>query len=110
MGNWIWNTREGTYEWRESSGWLNWAIAVIFALLFGVVVLMGVAIVRQLLASDTSGLTRIAAAGDYPSLLAWAVALGAWGVTLGNVALQQYWPFLLILVPGAAAFILMRKG
>jgi hypothetical protein len=110
MGNWIWNTRDGTYEWRESSGWLTWAIAIIFALLFGILVLMGVAMVRQLAVSDTSNLARVVAAGDYASLLEWGVALGAWGLTLANLSLQQYWPFLLILVPGAAAFVLMRKG
>lgn len=111
MGRWIWNTRQGSYEWREatSTGFAR-GVAVALAALFVVVIVLGLAAVRQALVTDSSSVARVVSAGDFGSLLAWVVALGQWAIIVGTAAFRQYWPFALIGVPALLAFFVLRKG
>ena len=111
VGRWTWNTRLGTYEWRDApmSG-LVWVAAIFLAAMFCGVVILGVAVIRQAIATDSSTVARVVAAGDYGSLAGWVVDLGHWALVIGTLAVQQYWPFMLIGVPAVIGIWVMRKG
>src|SRR5215211_9022670 len=93
VGNWIWNTRKGAYEWRErSSSWLTWLSAFAMLIVFVGFILLGVALFRQAVIADRSGLAPLIARGDPASIAEYALALGQWGLVVGAAALQGNWP------------------
>lgn len=111
MGRWTWNTRLGTYEWRDSpTRPLVWVTAVVLGALFCAVVVFGIALIRQAVATDSSSVARVVAAGDYGSLAQWIAALGPWLLVVGGTGVQQYWPFMLIGIPALVVIWVMSKG
>jgi hypothetical protein len=111
MGRWVWNTRVGTYQWREANSvGPAWVMALLLTALFAVFIVVGLAILRHTMVTDSSDVARVVAAGDMGSLLAWVGALGQWLLAMGVSLLQQFWPILLITVPGLAVVLALRKG